>query len=77
MEALLLARIQFAFTIGFHYLFPPVTIGLSLVIVIIEGRVVFNGSFEELRNSRDTEVLLFLAPFRTSLYDVQKKNFIG
>ncbi len=46
-------------------------------IVIIEGRVVFNGSFEELRNSRDTEVLLFLAPFRTSLYDVQKKNFIG
>ncbi|MFH0799933.1 MAG: cytochrome ubiquinol oxidase subunit I [Pseudomonadota bacterium] len=32
MDAALLARIQFAFTIGFHYLFPPLTIGMSWLI---------------------------------------------
>ena len=32
-----LSRIQFAFTIMFHYLFPPLTIGLGLVMVIIEA----------------------------------------
>ena len=29
MDPVLLARIQFALTIGFHFLFPPLTIGLS------------------------------------------------
>jgi cytochrome d ubiquinol oxidase subunit I len=33
----LLARLQFAFTIAFHYLFPPLTIGLGLLMVIMEG----------------------------------------
>jgi len=29
MDPVMLARIQFALTIGFHYIFPPLTIGLS------------------------------------------------
>jgi len=33
VDAVLLARVQFALTIGFHYLFPPLTIGLSWLIV--------------------------------------------
>ena len=33
----LLSRIQFAVTIGFHYLFPPLSIGLGLFLVISEG----------------------------------------
>jgi cytochrome d ubiquinol oxidase subunit I len=37
MDAVLLARIQFAFTVGFHFLFPPTTFGLSLVILITES----------------------------------------
>ena len=37
MDAVILARIQFALTIGFHYIFPPITIGLSIIIVIAEG----------------------------------------
>ncbi|MBU0678711.1 MAG: cytochrome ubiquinol oxidase subunit I [Verrucomicrobia bacterium] len=37
MDAVLLARIQFALTIGFHFLFPPITIGLAWVLVIVEG----------------------------------------
>ena len=35
MDVLLLSRLQFALTIMFHYLFPPLTIGLSLVIVYL------------------------------------------
>ncbi len=36
MDQILLARIQFAMTIGFHFLFPPLTIGLSWLLVFIE-----------------------------------------
>lgn len=37
MEVELLARIQFAVTIGFHYIYPPISIGLGLILVIMEG----------------------------------------
>jgi cytochrome d ubiquinol oxidase subunit I len=36
LDVVLLARIQFALTIMFHFLFPPITIGLALLITIIE-----------------------------------------
>ena len=35
--AFLLDRIQFAFTISYHYLFPQLTMGLALLIVILKG----------------------------------------
>ncbi len=38
MDVLLLSRLQFALTIMFHYLFPPLTIGLGVVLVYLEGR---------------------------------------
>lgn len=37
MDALLLSRIQFAVTIAFHYLYPPLSIGLAVILVIMEG----------------------------------------
>ena len=37
MSVEILARIQFAFTIAFHYIYPPLSIGLGLLIVIFEG----------------------------------------
>ena len=37
MDPVVLARIQFAFTIGFHYIFPPLSIGLGVFLVITEG----------------------------------------
>lgn len=37
MTPVLLSRIQFAMTVGFHYIFPPLSIGLSLVLVALEG----------------------------------------
>jgi cytochrome d ubiquinol oxidase subunit I len=38
MDPVLLARIQFALTIGFHFIFPPLTIGLSWLIVWIMAK---------------------------------------
>lgn len=37
MDVVTLSRIQFALTASFHYLYPPLSIGLSLVIIIVEG----------------------------------------
>ena len=48
MDTQLLSRIQFAVTAGFHFLFPPLTIGLACLLVIIEaaawrtGKAVFD-----------------------------------
>jgi len=38
LDALLLSRLQFALTIMFHYLFPPLTIGLGMIMVVMEGK---------------------------------------
>lgn len=37
MDVLALSRLQFAITVGFHYIFPPLNIGLGLLLVIMEG----------------------------------------
>ncbi len=37
MDVVLLSRMQFAMTVGFHFLFPPISIGLAWMLVIIEG----------------------------------------
>jgi cytochrome d ubiquinol oxidase subunit I len=36
MDVLMLSRLQFAFTAMFHYLFPPLTIGLAIVLVYLQ-----------------------------------------
>jgi cytochrome d ubiquinol oxidase subunit I len=36
-DTVLLARIQFAFTVMFHYLYPPLSIGLGVLLVVMEG----------------------------------------
>jgi cytochrome d ubiquinol oxidase subunit I len=38
MDVLILSRIQFALTIMFHYLFPPLTIGMGAFLVFLEAR---------------------------------------
>ena len=37
MDTLFLSRLQFGLTIAFHYLFPPLSIGLGLLLVVMEG----------------------------------------
>ncbi|MEJ0058696.1 MAG: cytochrome ubiquinol oxidase subunit I [Terricaulis sp.] len=40
-DALLLSRLQFAFTIGFHIIFPAFTIGLASYLAVLEGLWLF------------------------------------
>lgn len=37
LDAFHLARIQFAFTVSFHIIFPAITIGLASYLVVLEG----------------------------------------
>ena len=37
LDPLILSRLQFTLTIMFHYLFPPLTIGMGVVLVYLEG----------------------------------------
>ena len=36
-DAILLARIQFAFTVSFHFIFPAFSIGLASYLAVLEG----------------------------------------
>ncbi len=46
MDVEILARIQFAFTIAFHYIYPPLSIGIGLIMVIMEGLFLKTGKKE-------------------------------
>jgi cytochrome d ubiquinol oxidase subunit I len=43
MTAELLSRIQFALTLSFHFLFPPLTIGLGVVLIVMQTLRVWTG----------------------------------
>ena len=58
MDVEILSRIQFAFTIAFHYIYPPLSIGLGLVMVIMESLYLRTGN-------KDYEVL---ARFWTKIF---------
>ncbi|MEM8584655.1 MAG: cytochrome ubiquinol oxidase subunit I [Bacteroidota bacterium] len=44
MDVEILARLQFAFTVSFHYIYPPLSIGLGLLMVIMEGLYLRTGN---------------------------------
>src|SRR5213593_3437990 len=60
LDVVFLSRIQFALTIMFHYLFPPLTIGMGVVLVYLEGMYLF----------RREAIYETAARFWTSLYAV-------
>ncbi len=43
MDALFLSRCQFALTSMFHYIYPPMSIGLGLILIITEGLYIKTG----------------------------------
>src|SRR3954463_4270545 len=51
-DVFLLSRVQFALTIMFHYLFPPLSIGLGAIMVIMEGTYLYTGDEEYHRMTR-------------------------
>src|ERR1700728_3844173 len=44
MDAVLLARVQFGFTISFHFIFPSFSIGLASFLMVLEGLWLKTGS---------------------------------
>jgi cytochrome bd ubiquinol oxidase subunit I len=44
LDPVLLSRIQFAFTAAFHYIFPPLSIGLGVLLVIMQGMYLRTGN---------------------------------
>lgn len=62
MDALLLARIQFAMTVGFHFIFPSLSIGLACTLVVLEGIGHF-GKSEEFRKIAQYVSKFFIITF--------------
>jgi len=46
LDVVSLSRLQFALTIMFHYLFPPLSIGLGVILVLFEGLYLKTGDRE-------------------------------
>jgi cytochrome bd ubiquinol oxidase subunit I len=46
MDVVTLSRIQFALTIMFHYIFPPLAIGMGAFLVFLEGRYLKTGDLQ-------------------------------
>jgi cytochrome d ubiquinol oxidase subunit I len=44
MDVLMLSRIQFGATVAFHYIYPPMSIGLGIMLVLMEGLWLKTGS---------------------------------
>src|ERR1035437_9957080 len=44
MDVEVLSRIQFAFTVSFHYIYPPLSIGLGVMLVVMEGMLLKTGN---------------------------------
>ncbi|MHB9144652.1 MAG: cytochrome ubiquinol oxidase subunit I [Symbiobacteriia bacterium] len=62
MDIVMLSRIQFAFTIGYHYLFVPLSLGLSLVAALSEARY-YRSGLEVDRFASDFWIRLFTTTF--------------
>ena len=43
MDVIMLSRLQFAVAVFFHFIFVPLTLGLSLLIALMETRYVMTG----------------------------------
>ena len=43
LDALFLARAQFAFTVSFHFIFPSFSIGLASYLAVLEGMWLWTG----------------------------------
>src|SRR4029077_19753784 len=51
-QALAVHRLQFAFTITFHYIFPQLTMGLALLIVYLKTKILRTGDEHYNRSAR-------------------------
>jgi len=62
MDVVALSKLQFAVTIGYHFLFVPLSIGIGLVLVLAERRFYKSGNAED-RAASDFWIKIFTATF--------------
>ena len=62
MDVVALSKLQFAFTVMYHFLFVPLSIGLGLVMVLFERRYYKSGKAEDKATS-DFWIKIFTATF--------------
>jgi cytochrome bd ubiquinol oxidase subunit I len=62
MDAEMLARIQFAFTVGYHFIIVPLSIGLALMVVISETRY-YKSNLESDKAASSFWIKLFTTTF--------------
>jgi len=62
MDAVTLARIQFAFTVGYHFIFVPISIGVGMMVVLSERRYYKSGIPAD-RAASNFWIKLFTATF--------------
>jgi cytochrome bd ubiquinol oxidase subunit I len=62
MDAVALARFQFAFTVGYHFFFVPLSIGLGLIVVLFQRRYYKSKSAADLAMA-DLWLKIFAATF--------------
>jgi len=62
MDVVALSKMQFAITIGYHFLFVPLSIGIGLLLVLAERRFYKSGIAEDMAAS-DFWIRLFTATF--------------
>ncbi len=62
LDPVLLARIQFAFTVSFHIIFPAFTIGLASWLAVVEGLYLKTGKkiYEEIYNTNPIFIYSFV-----------------
>ncbi len=62
MDVVALAKLQFAFTVAYHFLFVPLSIGIGLVVVLFERRYYKSGKPEDMAAS-NLWIKIFAATF--------------
>jgi cytochrome d ubiquinol oxidase subunit I len=62
MDVVTLSKIQFAVTVGYHFLFVPLSIGVGMILVLAERRFYKSGKAED-RAASDFWIKLFTATF--------------
>jgi cytochrome d ubiquinol oxidase subunit I len=62
MDVVALSKLQFAVTVGYHFLFVPLSIGIGLVLVLAERRFYKGGRTED-RAASDFWIKIFTATF--------------
>ena len=62
MDAVVLAKVQFAFTVAYHFFFVPLSIGLGLIVVLFE-RMYYKSGDTDAKSAAEVMVKIFTATF--------------